>query len=81
MFVHSNIHLISQASLDYKIGPHRMWDYGGSMDDGNDELPIEVLEHDAEGLLVGGGHRGSFVEAHNSDCTTTPSISNLQQGF
>jgi len=58
-----------------------MWDYDGSMDDGNYESPIEVLEHDAKGLLVVGEHRGSFVERHNSDCTTTPSISNLQQGF
>ena len=28
-----------------------MWDYGGSQDDGDDELPLEVLQDNAEDML------------------------------
>ena len=28
-----------------------MWDYGGSQDDGDDELPFEVLQDNAEDML------------------------------
>ena len=51
VFVHSNLRLLSQQQLEYKIGPTRMWDYGGSKDDGDDELPLEVLQDNAEDML------------------------------
>ena len=28
-----------------------MWDYGGSQDDGDDDLPFEVLRDNAEDML------------------------------
>ncbi|XP_059073592.1 uncharacterized protein LOC131855961 [Cryptomeria japonica] len=55
VYIHSNLRLLSRASTDYKSGPHRMWDYGGLMDDGNDELPIEVLEDNVEESLLAAG--------------------------
>ncbi|XP_059064129.1 uncharacterized protein LOC131856379 [Cryptomeria japonica] len=52
VYVHSNLLLLSRASTDYKSGPHKMWDYSGSMDDGIDKLPIEVLEDNVEESLL-----------------------------
>eukprot|EP00253_Pinus_taeda_P016332 PITA_16332 len=51
VFVHSNLRLLSQQQLEYKTGPTRMWDYGGSQDDENNELPLEVLQDNAEDML------------------------------
>eukprot|EP00253_Pinus_taeda_P026467 PITA_26467 len=51
VFVHSNLHLLSQQQLEYKTGPTRMWDYGGSQDDENGELPLEVLQDNAEDMF------------------------------
>ena len=47
----SNLCLLSRQQLEYKTGPTRMWDYGGSQDDGDDELPLEVLQDNAEDML------------------------------
>lgn len=51
VFVNSNLRLLSRQQLEYKTGPTRMWDYGGSQDDENDELPLEVLQDNAEDML------------------------------
>ncbi|XP_059067875.1 uncharacterized protein LOC131858600 [Cryptomeria japonica] len=52
VYVHSNLCLLYRASTNYKSGPHKMWDYGGSMDDGTNELLIEVLEDNVEEILL-----------------------------
>ena len=51
VFVHSNLRLLSRQQLEYKTGPTRMWDYGGSQDDGDAELPLEVLQDNVEDML------------------------------
>lgn len=51
VFVHSNLRLLSRQQLEYQRGPSRMWDYGGSQDDGDDDLPFEVLRDNAEDML------------------------------
>ncbi|GLJ16833.1 hypothetical protein SUGI_0290140 [Cryptomeria japonica] len=45
----------SSSTCERNWRPHRMWDYGGLMDDGNDELPIEVLEDNVEESLLAAG--------------------------
>ena len=51
VFVHSNLRLLSRQQLEYKNGPTIMWDYGGSQDDGDVELPLEVLQDHFEDML------------------------------
>jgi hypothetical protein len=43
-----NIFLLSRNHAYYLVGPTKMWYYGGSHDDGDDELPLEVLQENAE---------------------------------
>jgi len=51
VFIHTNLCLLSRQQLEYQTGPTRMWDYGDSQDDGDEELPVEVLQDNAEDML------------------------------
>lgn len=43
-----------------------MWDYGGSHDDGDDKLPLEVLQANAADMLEGCSHNATDLGQSNA---------------